>query len=181
MQDPKQNSEISSKSRSQIKSEAHDITTFGKKLIELNENQIKSLPLDEKIIDNLLNAKNMSKIALKRQLQYIGKLLRSINIDPIYEAYNTYNSKSDQNKALIQRIENLRSKLIDPETSKDSLTNFLSTYPNANAQVLRQLIRNTQKDILKKTSQKNFKELFQLIKNIMVDQSEHTQHLNENS
>jgi ribosome-associated protein len=172
MQDPKQNNEISSKSRSQIKSEAHDITSFGKRLIELNENQIKSLPLDEKIIDNLINAKTMSKIALKRQLQYIGKLLRSIDIDPVYEAYNIYNSKSDQNKALIQRIENIRAKLINIETSSDCLTNFLSTHPSTNAQYLRQLIRNAQKEALKRTSQKNFKELFQFIKNTIISSSE---------
>lgn len=169
MQDSKLNDQIEYKSRTQTKNEAHDITSFGKKLIELNSTQIQSLPLDEKIIDSIMKAKTMSKIALKRQLQYIGKLLRASDLEPVYALYDSYNSQSDRNKAFIQRIENLRIKLISSKNSKEYTTQFISNYPNTNVQLLRQLIRNAQIEFEKNKLGKSYKELFQFLKNQMTE------------
>lgn len=65
-----------------------DITDFAKKLLELSEDRLKKLPLEEHIIYELLKAKPMKKIALKRQTQYIGKLMRNSDIDQAVEYYD---------------------------------------------------------------------------------------------
>jgi ribosome-associated protein len=168
MQEPKQTESDIIKSRTQTKNDAHDLKDFGKKLIELNEKQIKSLPLDETVIDNILDAKTMTKTAFKRQLQYVGKLLRSCDMEPIYDAYNKYTSQSVEDTALLHRIEKLRLRLLDSETSKMATTEFLSKYPYASPQILRQLIRNTLKEQKENKPVKNFRELFQFIKNAMT-------------
>ena len=165
MKKPTKIIDVNAKSRTQVKNAAHDLKDFGKKLIlDLNEKQIKALPLDETVIDNILDAKKMTKIAFKRQLQYVGKLLRSAEMEPVYETYRTYTSQSDEDTAKMHRIEKLRDQLLDTENSKEVITNFLSQYPHADSQTLRQLVRNTQKEQQMAKPPKNFRDLFQFIK-----------------
>lgn len=65
------------KSKSQLKREAHAAAELARPLVELKVNVLKDMPLSEAVFDAVIQAKTIkSQGALKRQLQYIGGLLR---------------------------------------------------------------------------------------------------------
>lgn len=59
-----------------------------------------------------ITTKNLQKIALKRQTQFIGKLLRKTdNLDEIHKAYDVLVNKDKQANLMFQRLENIRNNL----------------------------------------------------------------------
>ncbi|GAB4223121.1 MAG: ribosome biogenesis factor YjgA [Francisella sp.] len=156
-------------SKTSLKKDALNITDFGKKLIKLNKEQLDKIPLDENLKNNIISAQNLQKIALKRQIQYIGKLLRKLdNFDEIYKTYEIVINKDKQTSLKLQRLENIRNNLLDPLKSNETLNNLIQKYPNLDIQKLRQLIRNHHKEIEKNKPQKYFKEIFQLLKEQVI-------------
>lgn len=97
-------------------------------------------------------AQRLQKEARRRQLQYIGKLLRNIDADPIQEALDKIENKHAQQQTMLHKLEHLRDKLI--EKGDDLLSELLNDYPQADRQYLRNLIRNAQK---KKNKTKHLK------------------------
>ncbi|MDA0910396.1 MAG: DUF615 domain-containing protein [Proteobacteria bacterium] len=152
------------KSRTKIKKEAHDITDFGKKLTELSEDRIKKMPLDEKIIDQIIKAKSMQRIALKRQLQYIGKLMRNADLSEAYATYDGYTQKNQVEIAKIHRLEQLRDALVNEHTMKAALDKLMNDHPHTDTQQLRQLIRNHHKEVSQQNPGKSYRQIFQLLK-----------------
>jgi ribosome-associated protein len=152
------------KSRTQVKKEAHEVTDFGKKLIALNADKLKKMPLDEKIIEEILKAKNMQRIALKRQTQYIGKLLRQQDLQNAYEKYDSFTQQSKTANARLHRLEQLREQLLDPATTKTALASVVAQQKNIDIQQLRQLIRNHHKEISQQKPAKSYRLIFQLLK-----------------
>ena len=74
-------------SKSKRKREAHAITDFAKTLIELPHKKLMTLPLPEAIVKHIVAARPMQRNALKRQMQYIAKLLRHLeDLAPLYQA-----------------------------------------------------------------------------------------------
>ncbi|AXA34040.1 ribosome biogenesis factor YjgA [Francisella adeliensis] len=154
-----------SRSKSSVKKDMDEITDFGRSLIELNNAQLAKIPLTETVRENIKDAKSMQKIALKRQVQFIGKLLRKVdNIEELHKAYDVATNQDKEANLLFHRIENMRDNLVDPEKSKDALEKLIVDCPNIDVQKLRQLIRNHNKEVEKNKPNKSFKEIFQLIK-----------------
>lgn len=60
---------------------------LGEELITLRESDLQAMPLDEELRDAVLEARRMKAHgALRRQKQYIGKLMGRIDPEPIREA-----------------------------------------------------------------------------------------------
>ncbi|MBK2028337.1 ribosome-associated protein [Francisella noatunensis] len=156
------------KSKTTVKKDALEITDFGRSLTELSKEQLGKLPIDENLKNNILNAKNLQKIALKRQIQFIGKLLRKTdNLEEIYQAYDVLVNKDKSTNLMLQRLENIRSNLLDPSKSNATLDKLIEEYANIDVQKLRQLIRNHHKEIEKNKLNKSFKEIFKLLKTLV--------------
>jgi ribosome-associated protein len=74
-------------SKSSRKREAHALQKLGEQLISLREADFKSLPLPETLVDAIREARRLtSRPALARQRQYIGKLMRDVDIEPLEAA-----------------------------------------------------------------------------------------------
>ena len=71
-------------SKTRVKQEMHALQNIGERLIELNPNQLKELSLPDTLFEAIVEAKKIRKHgARRRQIQFIGKLMRDINIDSI--------------------------------------------------------------------------------------------------
>lgn len=152
-------------SKSQIKREFLEITEFGRQLIEtLKPEQIKRLPLEESLIDEILKAQTMQRIARKRQIQYVGKLMRKTDIEAAREALAVIMNVSKQAVAQNHRLEQWRDRLVDKDRSAEALTELVAQYPSIDIQGLRQLIRNHHKEIEQKKAPKSYRQIFQIIK-----------------
>ena len=107
--------------------------------------------------------------ARRRQLQYIGKLLRNTDVEPIQEALDKIENKHLQQQVVLHKLELLRDELI--EQGDTALTRLLNDYPQADRQQLRNLIRSAKKEREQNKPAKAYRELFQCLKEIFLTES----------
>ena len=151
-------------SKSQIKREMHALRDLGAELIKLSGNDLAKIPLPDQLADALAEAGRLkSHGALKRQQQYIGKIIRDIDPEPIRIALDTLKQASDESSALFHQLERWREQLLGDE-GQDALTQFITQYPSADRQRLRQLMTNARKELAKKQAPKSSRSLFKLLR-----------------
>ena len=152
--------EIVSKTRK--KKEMLDLQKVGAELIDLSEFQINNLLLDEKLKNAVLEAKRIkSHGAKKRQMLYVGRLMRETDAAPIREQLEAINGGSARASAAHRRLEAWREKLLADDAA---LSEFAAAFPGSDVQALRTLIRNTRKEQKEAKPPRSFRELFRLIK-----------------
>lgn len=151
-------------SRSKRRREALAITDLGKQLIALNVQQIQSLPLTDLLQNQIIAAKTMERGALKRQTQYIGKLLRSIESEPIAAALARLNQPHLADTKRLHQLERWREQLLtgDPQCFEQ----LLQEYPALDRQKLSQLIRQTRKEQETGQTAVYFRKLFTYLKTL---------------
>ncbi|MHB1949706.1 MAG: ribosome biogenesis factor YjgA [Gammaproteobacteria bacterium] len=130
-------------SKSQRKRDMQALQKIGETLVGLPDVQLDKIPLSGRLLDAVMEARSLKSFeAKRRQMQYIGKLMRDVDPTPIEEALTKIQFKHQQNKAQFHKIERWRDGLI-AEGDK-LLEEFLNQYPQTDRQQLRQLIRNAQ-------------------------------------
>lgn len=153
------------KSRSQKKREAEAAQDLGKRLLSLNEKQIASLHLDDSLLDAVRLAKNISSYSgKKRQLQYIGKLMRNVDIAPIEKFFSDLDSHHHQETAKFKALENWRDRLL--EQGVPVIAELEREYPMLDQQKLRQLVRNASNKKNEKLALKSKRAIFQYLKEL---------------
>ncbi len=151
-------------SKSQLKRDADAAQTIGKKLVELPKEKLAKLNLPEALLDAVLEAKRITANgAIRRQLQYIGRLMRDIDVAPISDQLQRWEGKHNEENARFHTLERWRERML---SDTEALSEFLLSYPHADSQQLRTLIRNTQKETLANKPPKSSRELFKLIRDI---------------
>jgi ribosome-associated protein len=169
--EPFEDADDSEKSKTQIKKEMDDLQKIGQRLVTLNKDQLKKVEINEMLLDAILLAQKItSHEAKRRQLQFIGKLMRNLSeqeVELILEYFDVLDGKSQQQTQLLHFLENWRLKLID---SDNALTDFLSEYPSTDIQALRNLIRNARKEKELNKPPKAFREIFVLLKSVILEQ-----------
>lgn len=152
-------------SKTQRKKQMHELQELGAELVSLNEEQLASIDLPEPLLDAVSEARRMTKFeARRRQMQYIGKLMRSIDPEPIRERINAYNAVSRTQTARLHLIERWRSRLLEDE---HALTELMRTHPEADSAQLRLLVRNTLKEREAGRPPKSARALFRLLNDIL--------------
>ena len=151
-------------SKSQRKRDMDALQTIGAELVALNDQQLASIELPENLRDAVTEARRLHPHeARRRQLQYIGKLMRHIDPEPIRAKLDGWLSVSAEHTAKLHHIERWRERLLnDPQ----SVSEFISEYPAADSQQLRTLIRNTEQERARGKPPKNFRALFQMIRDL---------------
>lgn len=130
-------------SKSQRKRDMLALQKLGEALVELSPSQLEKIPLEGRLAEAIDAARELkSREARRRQLQYIGRLMRDIDPLPIEEAISKIQLQHQQGKAQFHQIERWRDKLI-AEGDKQ-LEEFINQFPKTDGQRLRQLIRNAQ-------------------------------------
>jgi len=131
------------KSKSQVKRELHALQDLGERLTTLKPEQLGRLPLSDMLLRALLEApKHKAHAARKRHIQYIGKLMRSQDIEAITALLDQMDASTRQYNERFHALERWRDLLLTG--SDEALNNFISQYPDADAQHLRQLLRQAQ-------------------------------------
>lgn len=140
------NEESERESKSERKRLMLALQKVGEKLVNLPTEQLTKIPLDPTLKTAIIEARDMtSHEAKRRQLQYIGRLMRHVEIAPIQAALAALELKSKLSKAKFHQMERWRDTLIAEED--EALQKFLEQYPHADRQQLRQLVRNAKKAI----------------------------------
>ncbi|MDP2760396.1 MAG: ribosome biogenesis factor YjgA [Sideroxyarcus sp.] len=152
-------------SKTKVKKQMHDLRDLGIQLTELPKDKWRALNLPENLLEALADYKRISKFgAQKRQMQYIGKLMREVEIEPILAKLDAWNGTSREHTAWLHQVEQWRDRLLE---NGDALTELLANYPQADGQRLRALIRNALKEKELEKPPKSYREIFQLLREII--------------
>lgn len=154
-------------SKSQLKRDAHGLTELGKKLVQLDKGSLAKIPLPDDLLDAVNNAKKMRQHgALKRQLQYIGKLMRKTDPEPIQAAYEvvTHHYRADTQQ--LHMLEKWRDRLLgEGDRALGELTDL---HPDADRQHLRQLMRSAKREHEQNRPPRAARELFRYLKSLLT-------------
>ena len=151
-------------SKTRRKKEMHDLQALGVALVELPESQLLEMKLEEKLRDAVLEAKRIkAHEGRRRQIQYIGRLMRDIDPAPLREQLDALTGQSAAEAARHRRLEALREKLLADDLA---LTDYVKTHAGADLQELRTLIRNARKEQKEGKPPRAFRELFRLLKSL---------------
>ncbi|NRQ42958.1 DUF615 domain-containing protein [Rheinheimera sp. YQF-2] len=157
------------KSKSQVKREMHELQKLGEELVALSGASRARVPLDDELRDALQLADKLSnkREALRRHIQFIGRLMRTRDLEPIEQALAILRNTNQAATRQFHKVEQWRDKLL---ANDDTLTDFIAAYPEADVQQLRQLIRNAKKEQERQQPPKAYRELFQLIKPLIIEE-----------
>lgn len=152
-------------SKSRRKADAHALQTLGAALVALNRSQLAQVDLPEALRDAVEAAQRISAHeGRRRQLQYIGKLMRNVDSAPIRAKIDGWKTVSVEETVRLHLIERWRDRLLEDPLA---LQPFAGEYTHADVQKLRTLIRNTQREREQNKAPKNYRAMFQLLREII--------------
>jgi ribosome-associated protein len=151
-------------SKTQIKKEMHELQAIGVELVEMVDSLLARMQLPERLREAVLEARRITAHeGRRRQLQYIGRLMRDVDPAPIRAQIDALTGTSVQEAARHRRLEALREKLLADDAA---LTDFVSQHAGADLQALRTLIRNARREQKDGKPPHAFRELFRMLKSI---------------
>lgn len=153
-------------SRGRRKADMLALQKIGESLVKLTEEQLGRIALPDNLLEAVLHAKSLhSNEAKRRQMQYIGKIMREIDPAEIKQALKNMQLIHEKNTDQFHLIENWREKLI--VRGDEAVTEFLVDYQAADRQQLRQLVRKAQQDRKNDKAAGGEKALFKFIREII--------------
>ena len=170
MSDQSSAQDDSSKSKSQLKREVHELKKMGERLIDLSNEQLSTLSVDEHLMQAVIEAKRLKRgKAKKRQIQFIGKLMRSADVEPIRLALEKFDSSSKLHAQQFHKLEKTRVGLMsDDQVTLDQL---FAEHTGVDRQYLHQLIRKAQKE--RDSNQADvtqYRKLFRFLRSLQDDE-----------
>jgi ribosome-associated protein len=156
-------------SKSQLKRDAKALVGLGEKLLVVPEDQLQQIGLPD-VVNAVLEAKKITKgNARKRQLQYVGKLLRNADLTEVHQLVDRFDASSTEHVTKFHQLENWRERLI--EEDNQVIGEIMAVYPDVDRQQLRSLSRNA---IAERKADKqppvHFRKLFQYLKTLLDSQ-----------
>lgn len=149
-------------SRTKKKQQVEELQKLGAALVGIPAAQLGALSLPDALLKAVLEAQSIhSHGAKRRQLQYIGKLMRAIDPEPVRAALDALAGRSAAARSAQKRLEGWRERLIGDD---GALTAFAGEHPGADLQAMRALIRNARKEIAGGKPPRAQRELFRLIR-----------------
>jgi ribosome-associated protein len=152
-------------SKSARKREAASLQELGVKLSALPDQEIKALDLPENLFIALRDLRRLpSHGAQVRQRQYIGKLMRTIDPEPVLAKLAERKQRHDLEIRHFQQIERWRDRLLSDPV--DGLNELLREYPHADRAILSKLLEKAEKERLEQRSPVGARELFAFLRQL---------------
>ncbi len=151
-------------SKSQRKRDALALQALADEMVRLSPAELASVPLPVNLRDGVMSARELSRGAYRRQVRYLGRLLRETDVAPIRSAVDAHRSTSHEDKARLKRLERWRERLM--EEGDAAVAELLDEYAHADAQQLRQLLRNAHKEHAVGRPPRSFRQLFRFLREL---------------
>lgn len=152
-------------SKTQRKLAMHGLQALGERLMKLNAEQLDAIVLPDSLREAVRAARRITKHeARRRQLQYIGRLMRSIDPEPIREKLKTWDGVSEEATARLHRIERWRDRLIEDD---GALGELAGAHPGIDTQHLRSLARNAREERATGQPPRAYRELFRVLRELV--------------
>ncbi len=152
-------------SKSERKRRAHRLQRLGRQLTELKPADLSSLGIPDELRIAVLDYQRFpSHEARRRQLQFIGRLMRDLDPGPLQQALDTLHGQSAEARFEFHQAERWRERLID---DPDALTEFLENYPGTEVQPLRQRITQVRNAASEKQRKTAYRSLFRFLREVI--------------
>ena len=158
-------------SKTRRKQESHDLQALGEALLELPDDHLATLGLTESLVDALRAGRRIkTHEARRRQMQLIGKLMRSADVELARAAVLDRQLGRARDSLALHQAERWRAELIADDAAT---TRFAAEHAGADLQRLRALVRAARKDAASAPEQRSgraYRELFQFIRGHEADE-----------
>lgn len=154
-------------SKSELKRQMDELQKLGAQLVAEPRDRVKRVPMPDEVKDAILMCQTITNHeGRRRQLQYVGKMMRTLSEEEVAVIQRTIDSWKGASKAetaALHALERRREKLL---TDDKALTDLLTEHPQLDVQHLRTLIRNARKEQAESKPPKAYRELFQILKDL---------------
>jgi len=148
-------------SKTRRKKEMHGLQKLGKELVELSPETLARIDMPETLREAVMECKRFNKHeAIRRQMQYIGRIMRDIDAEPIAAQLAQMKAPSARDTALFHLAEKWRTELVDDPAALDR---FSRDFPDADPSRLRTLVEKTRADRASGKGPRSFRELFHFV------------------
>ena len=155
-------------SKTQRKHEMHALQAIGEELVALPGNRLANINLPDSLRDAILEARRINQRgARRRQLQYIGRLMRDVDAESIRKQLEEIRGGSAQEVAIMHRAERWRERLLSNDTA---ISEFVNAFPEVDIQKLRTMLRNAKQEAAAEKPPKFYRALFREIRETMSKQ-----------
>jgi len=159
-------------SKSELKRQMNELQKLGEELVNEARDRVKRVPMPEDVRDAILECQLIKDHeGRRRQMQYVGKKMRTLDEDEVAAIQRTIDSWKGLSKAdtaAMHAMERRRDKLL---TDDKALTVLLQENPELDVQHIRTLIRNARKEQAENKPPKAYREIFQILKQVAKKQN----------
>jgi len=162
------NEEQAPLSKTRRKQQMEELQSLGEELVALSSERINEIDIPEDLRSAVSDARRMTRHdeARRRQMQYIGKIMRNVDVEPIRAALAMVRGESASETARLHRLERLRSELLADETV---LHVIATDYPSVDLQHLRSLRRAALKEHEQNKSPRSYRAIYRLLKDLELE------------
>jgi ribosome-associated protein len=152
-------------SKTQLKQQMQELQELGHALAGLPDERLQSLKLPDRLLDAIIDFKRTrSHEGRRRQLQYVGKLMRGVDPEPLRAAVDTFALGSAVDAMQLHEAERWRVELVRGD---EAIDRWAKAFPGSDVQRLRALVRAARRDEAASAGQRHgrgWRELFQFVK-----------------
>lgn len=159
--------EHAEKSRSQLKRESLALQKLGEDLAALPEKEIRELAVSPGLKEAVLAAKRMKRSSFRRQIRFIGGLLRQGEADTVRQALAKQEELNRQRAGLFRQAESWRDRLLEEDDA--ALDEIISMNAGTDTGRLRQLARNARKEAQQGKPPRSSRELFRYVQELLEE------------
>ncbi len=113
-------------SKTEMKNDMIVLQKLGEELVELKPSVLAKFPLPDDLAAAIKDAQRFKNEARRRQLQYIGRLMRNIDPEPLQAALDKLRNKHSQNTAVLHKLEQMRDRIV--EQGDDAIEDVMALY-----------------------------------------------------
>jgi len=154
-------------SKSELKRQMSELQKLGEELVAEARDRVKRVPMPEDVRDAILECQTIKDHeGRRRQLQYVGKKMRTLEDEEvalIRKTIDSWKQPSRAETAAMHAMERRRDKLLADD---GALTELRAQYPDLDVQQMRTLIRNARREQAEQKPPKAYREIFQVLKQL---------------
>ena len=159
-------------SKSELKRRMHDLQELGEAVSTLPADRLDALRIEDRLRDAIVElGRTRSFEGRRRQLQYIGKLMKFEDAEALREAVASYRMGTAKDTLALHLAEAWRDRLLAEDGAFDD---WLREHPSTDTQQMRSLVRSARKEKLDPGARhgRAYRDLFQMVKRHMLEQPE---------
>jgi len=154
-------------SKTRRKKQMHELQHVGAQLVALSADELARIRMPESLREAIEDARRFTRHeARRRQLQYIGRIMRDIDAGPIAEQLAALKAPSRRQTALFHVAERWRQELLADDTAMER---FVKEFPEADPHRIRAMVGEAREEKRAAQPPRRFRELFHVLSAIVQD------------